>query len=470
MPHTERLSASRPLAPVPCGETVGVWVGALLIFCAPVIRGGNRGVALIALEWLALVVLLAVAWLWMQGHRAAWGTGATRWGLLLLAGSPLWVALFQLTPMPLDIWSSLPGRAFYREIQLGLGFSEPAWRPASLMPDVTRVSVLAGIPVVACFTLGLVCSKDRLPWLFRVCIVAALLQAGLGLGQLGPSQVLFFDAFFTGVIGTFANSNHFAGFLAMCLPLVWLELSRALRDHRMNSRGEGALWLWATVLGVLLVAVVATGSRGGIGAAIAVSVCALLFLPREDEGPIPRKRRLVLLAGLVVATLIAAAIQWVGVLGLTPMARGVGSRQSMFVETWAAAQVFWPLGSGLGSFAGLYPRFQDGVSGRNFVEHAHSDYVQLLMETGALGVVLGLLALALLVAQGRWLAQQLGSGNGVRSEHESMLAAALGLMALLLHAWVDFNMRIPALAMLGAFLYGVLMRQGTRRSRYRPRT
>lgn len=461
MPPAAHPPTSRPPDPAPLAASVCVWAGAALLVGAPLIRGGNRGVALIALEWLALVVLLAVASLWAHGQRAAWGTGATRWGLLALAGSPLWVALLQLTPVPLDLWTSLPGRAFYQELQQGLGLAGPAWRPASLIPDATRMSVLAGLPVVACFALGLVCAKDRLPALFRLCIGAALLQAGLGLAQLGAFDALFFGAFFTGVIGTFANSNHFAGFLAMCLPLVWLELRRALRVYRMTGRGERMWWGWGAVLAVLLVAVVATRSRGGLGVAIAVSVCAWLLLPLDDEGRLSWSARLWLLAGLAVAALLVVAVQWVGVPGLTPTVRGVDARSSMFVETWTAARVFWPLGAGLGSFAGLYPRFQAAIPGREFVEHAHSDYVQLLMEVGVLGVLLGLLVLALLVAQGRRWARQLADGQGLRREHEAMLAAGLGLLTLLLHAWVDFNLRIPALAMLGAFLGGVCLRPGT---------
>jgi O-antigen ligase len=454
MPHTLPRPMSRPETPVSLAASVVVWVGALLIFSAPWIRGGNRGVALIALEWLALVVVLAVVWLWLQGHRAAWGTGATRWGLLALAGSPLWVALCQLTPMPPDIWAALPGRAFYREILLGLGFSTSGWRPASLMPDATLVSVLAGLPLVACFSLGLVCPKERLTWLFRICVAAALGQAVLGLAQLGPSKLLFFDSFFTGVIGTFANSNHFAGFLAMSAPLVVWELFRSLR-----GRSSGQAWLWGAVLFVLLVAVLATRSRAGLAVSVLVTVLALLLLPGTGRGAIPWKWRMLLLAGLLVAGLLAAGTQGLRDFGALSVSRGLNARQVMLFETWEASKVFWPLGAGLGTFAGVYPRFQSGISGREFVEHAHSDYVQLLLETGLLGVVLAGLVLALVVVRSRRLWQAMVGDGGLRWEEQAMLAAGLGLLALLLHAWVDFNMRIPALAMLGAFLFGVFMRQ-----------
>jgi hypothetical protein len=37
-------------------------------------------------------------------------------------------------------------------------------------------------------------------------------------------------------------------------------------------------------------------------------------------------------------------------------------------------------------------------------------------------------------------------------------SCGIGLLAVLLHSWVDFNLRIPANAMLAAFLLGVLLR------------
>jgi O-antigen ligase len=454
MSHTARPLLNPPEDATPLAASVCVGLGGLLLFFAPLIRGGNRGVALIALEWLSLALLLAVLWLWLHGRRAAWGQGATRWALLALAGAPLWVALVQLTPLPPDLWAALPGRAFYREILSGLGLPVSVWRPASLLPDATAVSVLAGLPLVACFALGLVCPKERLAGLFRVCIAAALLQAVWGLAQLGGDNLLHFDAFFTGVIGSFANSNHFAGFLAMTAPLVVWEWWRSLQ-----GRAPGRAWLWGAALLLMLVAVLVTRSRAGLAVCLLSTALALLLLPADGQGVLSLRTRLLLLGGLLLAALLAAGVQGFRGFGADAMSRGLSARQSMLVETWAAAQVFWPLGSGLGTFAGIYPRFQEGIPGRNFVEHAHSDYVQLLMETGLLGAMLGLLALALLVLRWQALLHKLWRAGGLRREEVSMLAAGLGLLALLLHAWVDFNLRIPALAMLGSFFFGVFLRR-----------
>lgn len=435
------------------------WGGGLLIVAAPLIRGGNRGAALIGLEWLSLVVLLGVTISWAQGERAAWGAGRRRWGLLLLAGAPLWVALWQLMPLPASMWGALPGRTFYGDVLNQLGLNAPAWRAASLTPDATWVAVLAGLPVVACLTLGLCATREQLKTLTRLWIAAAVLQALWGLAQLAPSQWLHFGSAFKGVIGSFGNSNHLASFLVMTLPMVVLELRRALHGNRSRAQEGHAGWLWGLVLFVLVLAVVAGQSRAGLTTAVLASLGALLLLPRSAGQRIALRWRLGAF-GLV----LLAALATVGTQGLrrfegAVLATDASLRQQTFDATWEAAQMFWPVGSGLGSFAAVYPRFQPADLGSMYVEHAHSDYVQLLMETGFLAPLLMGTALALLLAQARALSRRLDGRREFSREEQTILAAGLGLLALLLHAWVDFNLRIPALAMFGAFLFGVFMRQ-----------
>lgn len=440
------------------GLSVAFWVGALLLQLAPLFRGGNRWTVLILLEWLGLLVLLGLALAWTQGARIGWGNDKGRWGIFLLAGAPLWVALLQLTPLPQALWETLPGRAFYQDLLSSLGITAPGWRAASLTPDATLVSVLAGIPIVACLALGLSCTPDQLRMLRRLCIGSALAQALLGLAQLGSAGTLHFGSLFTGVIGTFANANHLAGFLAMTLPLAVMELQRALRDASQGKRSGNAAWLWGLIIFVMFTAVLAGQSRTGLVIALVVTVGALLLLPGQWDRRISLRWRT---GALVLAMLLAFAT--VGIKGLqrfegSVLSQDAAVRQLAFDGAWAAAQEFWPAGSGLGSFAAIYPRFQPAATGNDFVEHAHSDYVQLLMETGLLGVLLCAIALSLALSRAVRLGKRLRGGHSLRSEEQTMLAAGLGLLALLLHAWVDFNMRIPALAMLGAFFFGVFLR------------
>jgi len=133
-----------------------------------------------------------------------------------------------------------------------------------------------------------------------------------------------------------------------------------------------------------------------------------------------------------------------------------GDRWHMVTAAWHAALVFWPFGSGLGSFAAVFPAFHP-VGVRGFVEHAHNDYVQLLMEGGLLVVLFASLAIVLIVRQIAVLARR-ANYAGLNPADLQQASCSLGLVALLLHSWVDFNLRIPANAMLAAFLFGAFLR------------
>ena len=446
------------------GQSLLIGAGVLLMVFAPIIRGGNRHVALIGLEWLGLAVLLG-AWLMVVGGHTglgAWGKGRARVGLLVLAASPLWVALLQLLPLPADLWAALPGRAFYQQMLAVVQMPQPAWRAASLTPAVTWTSVLAGIPLVACFALALSCSAEQLKTLCRLWIGLALLQALLGLAQLGSFDVLFFNVDRPDVIGTFANRNHFANFLAMTLPLVVLEIRRVINDASAHHQRVGnAGLLWGVALFVLLAAVLASSSRTGIATALLVMLATTLLLPGHQGAQTGMRWRLWALAALMLVAVASVGLGWLERFQGDLLAGDANFRGMMRAATWAAALEFWPLGSGLGSYVMVFPRFQPAMV-TGFSEYAHSDYVQLLMECGALFVALAAVLLWLLARQARWLVSRAVKAHGQNPQEQLMMVCGLGLLALLLHSWLDFNMHIPANAMLGAFLLGAFLRSEAR--------
>jgi hypothetical protein len=440
------------------GQALCFWGGVLLILLAPLVRGGNRYVALIGLEWIGLATLFGALIAGIFGEARSWGQGPVRFALWMLVLSPLWVAIFQLTPVPSDWWAQLPGRSFYLDLLGATHMPAVAWRPASLTPEATAGSLLAGIPIVACVVLGLTSSVPQLRLLIRLWVGAAFAQALLGLAQLGPFPGLYFGAFFTGVIGTFANSNHLASFLVMAMPFVILELHQAWNKPNRSTNMGNAGWLWGPVLLVLLIAILATRSRAGVAISVIVLVGTVVLLPGKKENRTEVAWRLGGVAAILGASLIAAGLDWGSNLGEAAIGKASSDRYLMLISTWEAAKEFWPAGSGLGSFASIYPRFQP-VALKGFVEFAHSDYAQLLMECGLIFVVLATAALALLLIQGHLLATKRLSTRALRTEELAMLTAGMSLSGILLHAWVDFNFRIPALAMFGAFSMGVYLRR-----------
>jgi O-antigen ligase len=105
----------------------------------------------------------------------------------------------------------------------------------------------------------------------------------------------------------------------------------------------------------------------------------------------------------------------------------------------------------------VYPRFQP-ASLPGFANHAHMDYIEMLFEGGIFFVLLA--AAFLWLAGGRALRLLAAALRERTLDREAMAAAlcGLGLLGLLLHSLVDFNLRIPANAILGALLAGAFFR------------
>ncbi len=452
-------------------------LGLMLLFVSPLIRGGNRHVALMLIEVLALaiLVLLVVQVLFSEEPRVqsdkAGGISETSL-VIFLALVPLWIGALQLLPLPPTIWSSLPGRDVYVQALSALNVWGSTWRPMSLAPDATWISVLAGIPLAVAFLMAYFVSGPHLTALLRAVILFAFFQALLGLMQVSLFRELYFGAPAYGrAIGTFANPNHLASYIAMAMPLTILALRQALRSlesrKRRRSRklgikslvgksGGGPLvaTMWGVVLLVQFAGLVATQSRGGIASAVLVAFAAVLFLPGTG---VTRRTRWRLLAGAVAFTILVMTA--VGIEGLVSrMTDSVGdaSRWEMMKGTWHAALAFFPFGSGLGTFSGVFPRFQSEAF-VGYASHAHNDYLQLLMEAGIFFVVAFGVSLWLALRRISILFERLQADP---SDQDVLTVAScgLGLFAVFLHSWVDFNLRIPANAMLAVFLLGVLLR------------
>ncbi len=464
MPPASRAFSSTGLAgPVAFGA------GLLLLAFAPIIRGGNRHVAMVLLEWLGLLVLLLLAVQWAGATRAPGRGTAPRpvenpsasAAVLFLGLAPLWTGLVQLTPLPASLWAALPGRELYVQALAVAQAPAAAFRPLSLVPDATWVSVLAGIPLTAAFLLAHTCTPRQLTVLTRALVVFALAQAVLGLLQMGAFPGLYFGAAAADrAIGSFANRNHFASYIAMTVPLAILALRQGHAPAPARGGAHGGRWaggaLWGVVLFILLAAVLASNSRGGAVTCLVVTLLAVLLPLRRRHAPARHWR----LAGVAALLLLVAAA--VGLDALMsrfendPTPYLAGDRWMMVTSTWRAALAFWPVGSGLGTFAAVFPGFQPAGL-RGFINHAHNDYVQLLMECGLLAVVLAGLAVALVARQAARLVRR---ARAVGLDAPALLQAScgLGLLAVLLHSWVDFNLRIPANALSAAFLLGAFLR------------
>ncbi len=434
-------------------------------------RGGNRQVALIGLELISVVVLLGI---WARLGRPQQGAPASpdslgrSLALVVLLSSPLWLALVYLVPLSPSLWTGLPGRSQYQQLLSDAGIAVAGGLPLSLTPDATAASLLAGIPLVAAFLAGYAARLSQLHKLLLVFVAMAFLQVLLGLIQLagGGRSSLNFSSEFGGAIGSFANTNHFANYVAMALVayvwLTWHNLTQvatdpsARADGRFTERHALALWLAGGI--VLVIGILVSRSRGAAlaglpAAALAVGVAAIV-----GGGERNWRRSLLLVGGVFAVALALAGVgSFVSKFNLANLATDSSFRGLLASSTLAGAREFWPWGAGWGSYGAVYPRFQP-ISVDGYAEHAHQDYAQMLFEGGIFSLVLT--AAFLWLAIGRALLLTVSALRNGKLNSDEMAAAlcGLGLLGLLVHSLVEFNMHIPANAIAGSLLAGVYLR------------
>lgn len=420
-------------------------LGILLVLLATVFRAGNRHVPLIGLEWLALGVLVAAGWQWLSVPPDSRRRHTSRTlALAVVMTAPYWLAAIQLMPWP------------------GVG-------PLSHTPSDTWLSMLAALPVLACLVLGLTTNERQLTVLLKLWIAIGVVQAILGLLQLSFPQLRFEPNSNAPVLGTFGNRNGLANFLAMLLPVTLLGLLGGLPRQQqpyVKSSSSMERWIWCAFLLLMAAGLLATQSRMGIATgalAVLLSIVLLRSSPHRHHGAKHMQLWwLALPSVLIGVALLAGGWEWLNRFDADRLVADDTVRAMNRAATWEAVKEFWPWGSGLGSFVAVFPRFQHSELGYFLINYAHNDYLQLLMETGVL-LLPAALALVWLVVRRIWLltrsTRDTSHPGGWSSVGAIAVVCSAALLAQILHAWMDYPWRIPANAMLGAFMLGCLLRE-----------
>jgi O-antigen ligase len=234
------------------------------------------------------------------------------------------------------------------------------------------------------------------------------------------------------IYGSYVNHDHYAGLMEMLVPIpLVVSMGNLLRG------GKRVLVAFCTVL--MATTIFLSGSRGGM---IAFVLELVLFAALTL---VQRKNARVALGLVVVCIMVLAFLVFLGkghVLGrLGDLAPGIRWEITKDCLRMFSHRPVW--GWGLGTFPTVYPRYRSFYTNL-FVNEAHNDYAQLLVETGLIGFALMLWFLIRLYQQGlptsrRWEFKWDGAVS---------LAALLGCSGILLHSFVDFNLQIPANAAL----------------------
>lgn len=412
---------------------------AALLLAALLLGGGGGGAPLhnMIIELISIMALVLTFWHPRTSASSREERLATTL-LILIVATPL----LQLIPLPFAIWSSLPGRDFVVQVDELIG-NVGSSRPISLDPEATWLSAAALLPAAAMFLAAARLDPAHRKKLITLVIGAAMASMVLGAFQLasGGSFQIYNTSHRNFATGLFANRNHQADLLLVAMLLA----SALIWDHKSVS--QGSRWgIWFAMILALSAGVIATTSRMGFLLLPLALVGSLTFVPLARLWR--RKTAALIGAGAVLLAMI--------LVGLSEGTRRVIERFDTLsdarFEFWAdalvAAQKYFPWGSGLGTFATVYQAIEDlNKVTPVYVNHAHNEYVQVVVEAGLWGCAVILLFFGVFV----WLSIQ----RGLRDAMPRAACFSIGL--ILLHSVVDYPLRMLSMLALFGLLCALLL-------------
>lgn len=240
---------------------------------------------------------------------------------------------------------------------------------------------------------------------------------------------------------TYVNKNHFAGYLELVIPLSVGMLFIIVDKGKKMITGYCAT--------IMVVALILTMSRGGwAGFVGSLLVMGILLGRRQSHS----KKGWVLLSSVVIViALVLAAI------GTNPLIErfstaGYDSRMCVYRATLEIIKDYPFIGTGIGTLVTAFPQYRPpGLTG--LLVYAENDYLQAISEMGvfALGIILWLIFSTLKAGFKTFFKTRSSFKQGIT------LGTMSGIVAILIHSFVDYNLHIPANAILFTVFVALLM-------------
>lgn len=369
-------------------------------------------------EWAIAIVELGAVALFV-----GWAGGRVLYGEIKVRSNPLYA----------------PAALFGLVVVLQLGLNLTAYRYATLISGLEYVAYGLLLFLAVQTLANARCSKTVI-WIL-VLFGFALATFAVIQNLTSTGKIYWVRVPRTGgsVFGPYVNRDHYAGLIEMLCPVpIVLSLSALLRGTKRILVGFAGV--------VTAGSIILSQSRAG-AASFLVEMALLLTLLLGSR----RRTRTAAAIGAVCLMVIAFAA-WFGSAELW--------HRFTNLQDWMRLAIFKDglrmflrkpvLGWGLGTFTTVYPQFQSFYTSL-FVNAAHNDYIQVLVETGIVGFAA---VLWFIIAMYREGLRNLDSWS--RSWSRTLgLASLIGCTGILVHSALDFNLQIPANACVFYFLAAV---------------
>jgi O-antigen ligase len=341
--------------------------------------------------------------------------------------------------------------------------------PLSFFPFATKIEFFKWFTLIGLFFFllqwKLLANGQRATkHLIIVIMLVGVIESFYGIFEFfsGHRYILYLEGsgWMSSVTGTFINRNYFAGYLLMVIPLsVGFLFSRKANQrihfqgwrHRLASLDGKALLLGFGVILMILGLLFSASRMGIISLLLSFSLISLLF--RSHARGHKFSRTAVLIFGL--------AMLWAAWIGLDAVISRFFTTSEDFKMRWlfwvSTSQIIkdFPLfGSGLGTFAQIFPMYRSFPI-RGFVTHAENDFLQLVSDTGLIGIgILFALFLFLFIKA----ISKIYSLSSREPGRYIAIGGLVGILALMFHSMVERNIQVPANAFLFTFLWALVLK------------
>lgn len=378
------------------------------------------------------------------------------------------LVLFHLLPLPPFAIKYLSPNT-YDLYKMTLPGHDIGWRTLSMHPHATKTELFK---TLACFVVFFIVinnikSKRQIKHLLIALIITGFFMVFFSVIQrVSADQIYWFPGFTQAgyTLGPYVSKNHLAGYMEMVIPLsIGLLFSHYLMSsssgktgswrHRLSNLephlSKYILLIFAIV--IMIPALFLSLSRGGmIGFLVSMIFLANIFAYKR------RKRSIIVLA--FIFSISVLILIWLGidpVIGslsnLFSPYGSLASRTELWQDSFQIIRHFPIFGTGLGTYQYIFPKYKRMARGDLLYDHAHNDYLEFLSDTGILGFLLFFGMTVLFLARGfkKWRERKdpfaVGMGAG----------GLAGILAILIHSSVDFNLKIPANMLLLLIVFGL---------------
>ncbi len=352
-------------------------------------------------------------------------------------------ALFQVIP-----FGSLAETAGVSEIPRTISF-QPFWT------QVTALHIFA-LTIFLGALLTFVSDANRFRKIALLITVFGSVYAFFAILQavLSPNKIYgIYDVPYAVPFGSFVNRHNFAAFMEMTLavPLGLMFVGGVPKDRKL---------LYITAVGLMGIALILSGSRGGLVSLLAEVFFLVIFTIKTRSS-----KQLFIKVGfgiVLLATVIAGAILIGGESSLTRIAETAASgdfsanRTHIWNVTLDIIKDNLVFGSGIGAYDIVYTAY-DSSNGVFRVEQAHNDYLQVMSDAGIFGLLIAGTFVFFLFRTGF---QNIKTSDTFR--RGIAVGALAGCFAVFVHSIFDFVLHTTAISLMFLTLVSLVVISGNR--------